>query len=144
MTAYENLAYPLRVAGLDGRTLSNRVGEVADMLAEFKRLHRELGMTVLYATPDQLEALSMGERIAVLLDGRIAQIGTPDELYVRPKDTAVAAMVGAPRVNLVPLCTPGRPLRSLLTSAAVVMAVFAVVVMVALGSAYLYGVYLTG
>ena len=159
LTAFENLAYPLRVAGLDRWAVSNRVGEVADMLglnhilarkpktasggeqqrlaigralvrrprlllldepltnldaklrhdmrAEFKRLHRELGMTVLYATPDQLEALSMGERIAVLLDGRIAQIGTPDELYVRPKDTAVAAMVGAPKVNLVPAVRRG-------------------------------------
>jgi multiple sugar transport system ATP-binding protein len=72
-----------------------------DMRAEFKRLHRELGMTVIYATPDQLEALTMGQRIGVLLDGQIAQIGTPDELYTRPKDTAVAVMVGAPRVNLV-------------------------------------------
>lgn len=153
LTVYENLAYPLRAAGLDGAAVCNRVGEIADMLglnhiltrkpatasggeqqrvaigralvrrprlllldepltnldaklrhdmrAEFKRLHRELGMTVIYATPDQLEALTMGQRIAVLLGGQVAQIGTPDELYTQPKDTAVAAMVGAPRVNLV-------------------------------------------
>ena len=56
----------------------------------------------------------------------------------------ILVVVGGLAFNLVPLCTPGRPLRSLLTSAAVVMAVFAVVVMVALSSAYLYGVYLTG
>ena len=48
-----------------------------DTRAEFKRLHRELGMTMVYATPDQLEALTMGERIAVLRDGRIVQTGTP-------------------------------------------------------------------
>jgi multiple sugar transport system ATP-binding protein len=73
-----------------------------DMRAEFKRLHRELGMTMVYATPDQLEALSMGERIAVLRAGRIVQTGTPDELYLRPADQFVATMVGAPPMNLVP------------------------------------------
>jgi multiple sugar transport system ATP-binding protein len=69
--------------------------------AEFKRLHRELGMTMIYATPDQLEALSMGERIAVLRDGRIVQTGTPDELYDEPTDSFVATMVGAPPMNLI-------------------------------------------
>lgn len=73
-----------------------------DTRAEFKRLHRELGMTMVYATPDQLEALSMGERIAVLREGRIVQTGTPDELYLRPIDQFVATMVGAPPMNLVP------------------------------------------
>ena len=70
--------------------------------AEFKRLHRELGMTMVYATPDQLEALSMGERIAVLRDGRIVQTGSPDDLYDTPNDIFVATMVGAPPMNLVP------------------------------------------
>jgi multiple sugar transport system ATP-binding protein len=73
-----------------------------DTRAEFKRLHRELGMTMLYATPDQLEALTMGERIAVLREGRIVQTGTPEELYLRPADQFVATMVGAPPMNLVP------------------------------------------
>ncbi|MEZ5932467.1 MAG: ABC transporter ATP-binding protein [Alphaproteobacteria bacterium] len=69
--------------------------------AEFKRLHRELGMTMVYATPDQLEALSMGERIAVLRDGRIVQTGTPDQLYDTPADSFVATMIGAPPMNLL-------------------------------------------
>lgn len=69
--------------------------------AEFKRLHRELGMTMVYATPDQLEALSMGERIAVLREGKIVQTGTPDELYDTPRDSFVATMVGAPPMNLI-------------------------------------------
>jgi len=69
--------------------------------AEFKRLHRELGMTMVYATPDQLEALSMGERIAVLRDGEIVQTGTPDQLYDEPVDSFVATMVGAPPMNLI-------------------------------------------
>lgn len=73
-----------------------------DTRAEFKRLHRELGMTMVYATPDQLEALTMGERIAVLREGRIVQIGTPAELYERPADSFVATMVGAPAMNLLP------------------------------------------
>ena len=73
-----------------------------DTRAEFKRLHRELGMTMVYATPDQLEALTMGERIAVLRDGRIVQTGTPDELYRAPRNSFVATMVGAPPMNLVP------------------------------------------
>ena len=58
-----------------------------DTRAEFKRLHRELGMTMLYATPDQLEALTMGERIAVLREGEIVQIGTPSDLYARARPT---------------------------------------------------------
>ena len=73
-----------------------------DTRAEFKRLHRELGMTMVYATPDQLEALTMGERIAVLREGRVVQTGAPDELYLQPADSFVATMVGAPPMNLVP------------------------------------------
>jgi len=73
-----------------------------DTRAEFKRLHRELGMTMVYATPDQLEALTMGERIAVLREGRIVQVGTPAELYEAPATSFVATMVGAPPMNLLP------------------------------------------
>jgi multiple sugar transport system ATP-binding protein len=73
-----------------------------DTRAEFKRLHRELGTTMVYATPDQLEALTMGERIAVLREGKIVQVGTPAELYEAPATSFVATMVGAPPMNLVP------------------------------------------
>ena len=73
-----------------------------DMRAEFKRLHRELGTTMLYATPDELEALGMGERIGVLRSGRIVQVGPPDELYERPVNAFVGQMVGSPRMNLAP------------------------------------------
>ena len=73
-----------------------------DMRAEFKRLHRELGTTMLYATPDELEALGMGERIGVLRDGRIVQTGSPDELYEHPMNTFVGQMVGSPKMNLAP------------------------------------------
>jgi multiple sugar transport system ATP-binding protein len=72
-----------------------------DMRAELKRLHRQFGMTIIYATPDELEALSMGEVIAVMRDGAVVQKGTPDELYDTPNDVYVAAKIGAPHMNLL-------------------------------------------
>ncbi len=73
-----------------------------DTRAEFKRLHRELrDTTIIYATPDQIEALSMGQRIGVLREGRIVQIGTPQTLYSEPRDEFVASLVGDPPINLV-------------------------------------------
>lgn len=72
-----------------------------DMRAEFKRLHRELGMTMLYATPDQLEALTMGQRIALIDNGKIVENGTPRDMYGIPSHTFVASMLGSPVINLV-------------------------------------------
>ena len=73
-----------------------------DTRAEFKRLHRELGdTTIVYATPDQLEALSMGTRVGVLRHGRIVQVDTPFALYDHPGDDFVASLVGDPPINLV-------------------------------------------
>jgi ABC-type sugar transport system ATPase subunit len=72
-----------------------------EMRAELKRLHRQFGLTIVYATPDELEALSMGEEIAVLRDGAVAQIGTPDELYEAPRDLYVAGKIGSPHMNMI-------------------------------------------
>ena len=72
-----------------------------DMRAEFKRLHRELGTTTIYATPDQLEALSIGERIAVIQHGQITQVDTPERLYAKPIDRHVASLIGDPPINLI-------------------------------------------
>src|SRR5215813_6546650 len=72
-----------------------------DMRAELKRLHRQFGMTVVYATPDELEALSMGEEIAVLRAGRAVQQGSPDDLYERPSDLYVATKLGSPHMNTI-------------------------------------------
>src|SRR5271165_3516703 len=73
-----------------------------DTRAEFKRLHRELrDTTMIYATPDQLEALSMGHRIGVLREGRIVQIGAPQSLYLEPRDEFVASLVGDPPINMI-------------------------------------------
>lgn len=72
-----------------------------EMRAEIKRLHRQFGMTIVYATPDELEALSIGEEIAVLRDGAIVQTGTPDEIFEKPINTYVAGKIGSPHMNFV-------------------------------------------
>jgi multiple sugar transport system ATP-binding protein len=72
-----------------------------DMRAELKRLHRQFGMTIVYATPDELEALSMGEEIAVMRNGAVVQRGSPDELYDSPADTYVAGKIGSPHMNMI-------------------------------------------
>ena len=72
-----------------------------DMRAELKRLHRQFGMTIVFATPDELEALSMGEEIAVMRDGAVVQTGTPDELYDSPVNTYVAGKIGSPHMNMI-------------------------------------------
>src|SRR5918994_1854904 len=75
-----------------------------DMRAELKRLHRQFGMTIIYATPDELEALSMGEIIAVMREGAVVQQGTPDELYDAPADLRIAdesSALARPSVQLI-------------------------------------------
>jgi multiple sugar transport system ATP-binding protein len=72
-----------------------------EMRAELKRLHRQFGLTIVYATPDELEALSMGEEIAVMRDGGVVQIGTPDELFEAPCDLYVASKIGSPHMNMI-------------------------------------------
>src|SRR5262249_58984129 len=70
-----------------------------DTRAEFKRLHRELGeTTIIYATPDQLEALSMGRRIGVLREGRVVQIAERQTLYAEPRHQFVGSLVGDPPI----------------------------------------------
>jgi ABC-type sugar transport system ATPase subunit len=69
---------------------------------ELKGLHAELGKTMVYVTHDQVEALTLGDRIAVLERGVVAQVGTPDEIYRRPVDRFVASFVGSPAMNFLP------------------------------------------
>jgi multiple sugar transport system ATP-binding protein len=68
--------------------------------AELKRLQRELGVTTIYVTHDQTEAMTLGDRIAVMKEGRIEQVGTPEDLYHRPANPFVARFVGMPPMNL--------------------------------------------
>jgi multiple sugar transport system ATP-binding protein len=79
--------------------------------AEIRRLHRETGATVVYVTHDQGEALSLGERVALLDGGRLRQVGAPDEVYEHPADRVVARFVGSPPMNLVPARVAGGVLR---------------------------------
>jgi multiple sugar transport system ATP-binding protein len=72
------------------------------MRTELVRIHRQLRRTFLYVTNDQVEAMSMADRIAVLRTGRIQQVGTPDAVYNRPANRFVATFVGSPRMNLLP------------------------------------------
>src|SRR6201996_2633533 len=72
-----------------------------NMRIELSRLHRELGTTMIYVTHDQVEAMTMGTRIAVFNQGRIEQLGAPLSLYNAPANEFVAGFLGAPRINLV-------------------------------------------
>ncbi len=72
-----------------------------NMRIELSRLHRELGTTMIYVTHDQVEAMTMGTRIAVFNQGRIEQLGAPLSLYNAPRNEFVAGFLGAPRINLV-------------------------------------------
>ncbi len=65
-------------------------------------LQRRLGVTTVYVTHDQTEALTMGDRIAVLKDGVLQQVGTPRELYAAPKNVFVAGFIGSPAMNFIP------------------------------------------
>ncbi|MDQ7040500.1 MAG: sn-glycerol-3-phosphate ABC transporter ATP-binding protein UgpC [Rhodothermus sp.] len=72
-----------------------------EMRAELARLHRELGRTMLYVTHDQVEAMTLGQRIVVLNQGQVQQIGTPLEVYHRPANRFVAGFIGNPPMNFI-------------------------------------------
>src|SRR5688572_19143315 len=82
--------------------LSNLDAKLREALrAELKDLQMKLGATFLFVTHDQIEAMSMGDKVGVLNSGRIIQVGTPQEIYNHPRDTFVAAFVGSPAMNLI-------------------------------------------
>jgi ABC-type sugar transport system ATPase subunit len=72
------------------------------MRAEIKRMHLEEKQTVVYVTHDQIEAMTLADRIVAMREGRIEQIGSPDDLYNRPASTFVARFIGSPAMNLLP------------------------------------------
>ena len=74
---------------------------------EIAALHRRLGTTMIFVTHDQVEALSLGQRVAVMDRGRLLQVGTPDEVYRRPGNLFVAGFVGSPPINRIPLSRDG-------------------------------------
>lgn len=82
------------LSGLDGAARR-------DLQAELSRLHRDLPTTTLHVTHDQEEALTLADRLAVMRGGRLVQVGTPRELYDRPRDTFVAGFLGWPTMNFL-------------------------------------------
>ncbi|MDQ0474493.1 ABC transporter ATP-binding protein [Labrys wisconsinensis] len=82
--------------------LSNLDAELrVEMRFELAELHRRLGTTMVYVTHDQVEAMTLANRIVVLRDGQVEQIGTPAELYERPVNRFVASFIGSPRMNFL-------------------------------------------
>ena len=153
LTAYHNIAFPLRIVGKKKETIKKRVMETAELLgikdllhkrprelsggqsqrvavgraivreptlflfdeplsnldaklrvqmrAELAHLHNELKITSVYVTHDQIEAMTLGQRIAVLKDGVLQQVGKPMEVYENPKNAFVASFLGSPAMNLL-------------------------------------------
>ncbi len=84
--------------------LSNLDAELrVSMRSELRELHHRLGATMIYVTHDQVEAMTLADRIVVLRQGQIEQVGSPQELYERPVNTFVAGFIGSPRMNFIPV-----------------------------------------
>ena len=79
--------------------------------SQLKLLHRRFGYTMVYVTHDQTEALTFAERVVVMYDGEIVQIGTPAELFERPRHTFVGYFIGSPGMNVLPVSVEGRTAR---------------------------------
>ncbi|WP_224544450.1 ABC transporter ATP-binding protein [Mesorhizobium sp. CA16] len=76
--------------------------------SQLKQLHRRFGYTMVYVTHDQTEALTFADRVVVMYDGEIVQIGTPAELFERPRHTFVGYFIGSPGMNVLPVALEGR------------------------------------
>jgi multiple sugar transport system ATP-binding protein len=73
------------------------------MRVELKKLHERLGTTAIYVTHDQVEAMTLGDRVVVMRDGRVQQVGDPMELYNQPSNRFVAGFIGSPAMNFAPV-----------------------------------------
>lgn len=100
------------LSNLDAKTRVNIRGEIAT-------LQRQLGVTTIYVTHDQVEAMTLGQRIAVLKDGILQQVAPPDELYSNPANTFVAQFIGSPGMNIIPCQVAGDELTLPLAEASV-------------------------
>jgi multiple sugar transport system ATP-binding protein len=74
----------------------------AELRLELKRIQREFGTTILYVTHDQVEAMTMADRIGVMNEGALIQVGTPRQIYEQPNSAYVAGRLGMPAINLIP------------------------------------------
>jgi ABC-type sugar transport system ATPase subunit len=93
------------LSNLDAKLRTQMRGEIA-------AVHRRLGITSIYVTHDQVEAMTLGQRIAVMRDGRLQQVGTPGQVYENPVNLFVAGFLGTPSMNML----PGRVERGVLTA----------------------------
>jgi multiple sugar transport system ATP-binding protein len=82
----------------------------SEVRLEIARLHRQVGATMIYVTHDQVEAMTLADRIVVMNEGRIAQVGSPRELYEKPANTFVATFIGSPRMTLLEADRDGQQL----------------------------------
>jgi multiple sugar transport system ATP-binding protein len=90
------------VAFLFDEPLSNLDAQLrSQMRMEIKSLHRRLGTTIVYVTHDQVEAMTMADKIVVMRDGHILQVGTPTDLYENPQDVFTARFIGSPSMNMI-------------------------------------------
>jgi len=90
------------VAFLFDEPLSNLDAQLrSQMRMEIKSLHQRLGTTIVYVTHDQIEAMTMADKIVVMRDGHILQVGTPTELYENPQDVFTARFIGSPSMNMI-------------------------------------------
>ncbi len=78
------------------------------MRIELMELHKRIGSTSIFVTHDQVEAMTLADRILILSNGNIAQFGTPAEIYSKPNDIFVATFIGSPAMNIIPLKRTGR------------------------------------
>jgi len=79
--------------------------------SQLKQLHRRFGFTMIYVTHDQTEALTFADRVVVMYEGEVVQIGTPEELFSRPKHTFVGYFIGSPGMNVIPVKVEGASAR---------------------------------
>jgi ABC-type sugar transport system ATPase subunit len=79
---------------------------------ELKKLHRSLDVTTVYVTHDQEEAMTIADRLAVFMEGRIEQVGTPEEVFAQPRSLDVAAFLGSPPMNFLPVRIAGSVARA--------------------------------
>lgn len=87
------------------------------MRAEIAALHRRLGSTFVFVTHDQAEAMTMSDRVAVMMAGELIQVGAPEELYTDPQDLRVAEFIGSPKINVVPVAALDQGTRAAMAAA---------------------------
>src|SRR5674476_909547 len=104
MSVADNMGFALKIAGINKSEIAKRVQDDAKIRVQTRTqiasLQRRLGVTMVYVTHDQIEAMTMGDRVAVLKDGILQQCDTPRGMYDHPENVFVAGFIGSPAMNL--------------------------------------------